>query len=221
MKNILIIGASGHSKMIIDIIIKNNEYNIVGLIDSFKSIDSKIFGYKVIGNENDIPKLIKKHNIFGALISIGDNWVRKQMKELIESKSPNLEFISAIHPSAVLANGVFIPKGTVVMANVTINSDAKVGEFCIINTKSSLGHDSNMDNFSSLAPGVTTGGNITIGFCSAISLGTSVIQNIKIGKHTIVGAASLVIRDIGDYKLAYGIPAREIKNRKPNEKYLS
>lgn len=221
MKNILIIGASGHSKMVIDIIKKNNEYNIIGLIDSFKKVGSKISDYEVIGNENDIPNLIEKHNIFGALISIGDNWVRKQMKEIIETETPTLKFISAVHPSAVLAEGISIPKGTVIMANVTINSDAEIGEFCILNTKSSLGHDSIMNDFSSLAPGVTIGGNVFIGFCSAISLGASVIQNLKIGKHTVVGASSLVLKDIGDFKLAYGNPANEIKNRKPNEKYLS
>ncbi|OEK08546.1 transferase [Flavivirga aquatica] len=221
MKNILIIGASGHSKMIIDIIKKNDKYNIVGLIDSFKTIGQQVYGYEIIGNEKDIPNLTEKHNIIGAVIGIGDNWTRKQLKESIQIKNPNLFFPAIVHPSAILADDISIPNGTVIMPGAIINANSKIGEFCIINSNSSLGHDSKMDDFSSLASGVTIGGNVKIGFCTAISLGASVIQNINIGRHTLIGAGALVIKDIEDYKKALGVPINKIKNRSSNEKYLS
>ncbi|WP_339895428.1 NeuD/PglB/VioB family sugar acetyltransferase [uncultured Algibacter sp.] len=220
MKNILIYGASGHSKMIVDIILKNKNYTIKGLVDSYKPIDEDIYGYKVIGNLVTLPKLIKEHNIHGIVIGIGDNSTRKKAYDNIANIAPDLEFVSIVHPSVILAHDITIPKGTVIMAGVVINANAKVGEFCILNTKSSLGHDSNMSDFSSLASGTIIGGNVQIGYCSAICLSASITQNISIGKHTVIGAGSLVLKSIGDCKQAFGIPINTIKDREPDSKYL-
>ena len=190
-KNIVIIGASGHAKVIIDIIERLNEFNIVGLIDSFKPINSKIFEYKIIGREEDIPELASKYNFNTGIIAIGDNWTRRKMYYKIKRISPKFDYISAIHPKSVIGKNVKIGKGTVIMAGAIVNSDAKIGSFCIINTKASLGHDSNLKKFASLAPNSTVGGSVTIGTCSAICLSTSVLQSITIGKHSIIGAGSL------------------------------
>lgn len=220
MKNILIVGASGHSKMIIDIIHKNKNYNIIGLVDSFKKIGDIIYNYKIIGKVTDVEVLRKELDVYGVVIGIGDNITRKSIKEQIQDVSPKLEFISVIHPSAILTDDIFIPQGTTVMAGVIINADAKIGEFCILNTNSSLGHDSTMANFSSLASGSTIGGNVNIGFCSAICLKASIIHNVNIGNHTVIGAGALVLKSIGDYKQAVGVPIDKIKDRKYNSKYL-
>ena len=221
LKNILIIGASGHAKVIIDIIEKQKKYKIFGLIDTHKDIGETVFGYTVLGTEMDIPLLMNQNNIHGGIIAIGDNWVRMQMKNRILSLCKGFKFLSAIHPKSILYRGIKIPVGVVIMAGVIVNADAQIGEFCILNTKASLGHDSVMHNFSSLASGVTTGGCLELGECSALSIGAIVIQNIKIGDYAIVGAGSLVIKDIGSYKVAFGNPAKEIRTRKPEEKYLN
>lgn len=220
MKNILIYGASGHAKMIVDIVLKNNKYNVVGFVDSYKPINQDLYGYKIIGNLNDLPKLIKQHNIEGIAIGIGDNYTRKSAYHRIIKLAPNIEFVSIVHPSAVIANDVIIPKGAVIMPNAVINANAKIGEFSILNTKSSLGHDSIMADFSSLASGAIIGGGVGIGLCSAICLCASIIQNVTIGNHTVIGAASLVLKSIGDYKLAFGSPIHTIKDREANSKYL-
>jgi len=220
-EKILVIGGSGHSKSIIDIIIKNDTYDILGIIDSYKPIGEKVFGFPIIGTEEDIKDLMNSHDIAGCVIGIGDNWSRKLMKDFILEKTPSLKILSVVHPSAILAFDTHIPDGTVLMAGAIININAKIGEYCIINTNSSLGHDSVMQDFSSLASGVTIGGNVDIGYCSAVSLGASVIQNISIGKYTVIGAGSLVLDDVESHVLAYGIPAKKIRSRKCNDKYLS
>ncbi|MFP4845901.1 acetyltransferase [Winogradskyella sp. PE311] len=220
MKNIVIYGASGHGKMIADIILKNNEYNIIGFIDSYRPINDNIYGFKVIGNLDMLHQLIEEQDIYGAIIGIGDNYTRRNVYHKIAEISPSIEFISAIHPSAILANDVKIPQGVVIMPNVVINANAKIGEFTLLNTKSSLGHDSVMSNFSSLASGAIISGNVKIGTCSAICLSASIIQNIVIGNHTIIGAGSLVLKSIGDYKQAFGLPINTIKDREANSKYL-
>ena len=198
----------------------SNIYTIKGFVDSYKTLNQDIYGYKIIGNLELLPNLIKEHNIYGIVIGIGDNNTRHCAYNNIKKIAPNLDFISVVHPNTILADDIVLPQGTVVMPGVIINANAKIGEFCILNTKSSLGHDSTMADFSSLASGVTIGGNVQIGFCSAICINTSIIQNISIGKHTVIGAVSLVLKSIGDYKQAFGIPISTIKDREPNSKYL-
>lgn len=220
MKNILIYGASGHAKMIVEIIRKNNNYNIIGFIDSFKPANEEIYGYRVIGNLDSLQEILHSHNIEGIHIGVGDNYTRQMAYEKISKIAPDLEYISVVHPSAIVADDVVIPRGTVIMADVTVNANAKIGEFCILNTKSSLGHDSVMADFSSLASGAIIGGNVHIGYCSAICLRASIIQNITIGDYTVVGAASLVLKSIGDRKLAFGVPINTIKDREIDSKYL-
>lgn len=219
-KNIVIIGASGHAKVIIDIVEKQNKFNIIGLIDSYKKLGTKISGYEILGTEDIIEQLMADQGVIGGIIAIGDNWTRHIIKEKVKSIAPNFEFLPAIHPNAVLSRNIKIPKGVVIMAGAIINSDAIVGEFCIINTNASLGHESTMQNYSSLAPGVNIGGNVRIGNFSAISIGATIIQNINIGDHALVGAGALVINDVKDCDVVYGIPAKHIRTRNIDEKYL-
>jgi len=210
-QNIIIIGASGHSKVVIDIIERLNNYNIIGLIDTYKSKRNKIFHYEILGTEENLYSLIKEFNIYAGIIAIGDNWIRKTIHEKITKMIPDFKFISAIHPNAIIGKNVKIGKGTVIMPGAIVNCDSKIGDYCILNTKSSLGHDGIMKNFSSLAPNATVGGNTVIGIGAAICLGANVIQNITIGNHSIIGAGSLVNRDIEGNKMAYGIPAKPIR----------
>jgi len=218
--NIVIIGASGHAKVVIDIIERLDEFFIIGLIDSYKPKDSFVFDYRILGKEDDIPVLSEIYNFNTGIIAIGDNWTRKLIYGRINEVSPNFKFISAIHPHAIIGKNVIIGKGTMIMAGAIVNSDAKVDDFCIINTKASLGHESVLEKFSSLAPNSTIGGNVKIGAYTAICLSASVIQDVKIGKHSIIGASSLVNKNVEDYKMVYGIPAKVIKSIKQGEKYL-
>ncbi len=220
MKNILIIGASGHAKVVIDIIERQSTYKIFGLIDSFKDVGTSLFGYNILGTENDIPNLIKKHDIYGGIIAIGDNWKRSQLVHKIEKLTSNFKFIIAIHPNAVIGKQVVIEEGSVIVAGVVINCDAKIGKHCIVNTKTSIGHDCNVKEFSSIAPGVTLGGHVIIENHTAISLGANLIGNIHIGEHTVIGAGSLVLNNIEAYKVAYGVPAKPIRNRTAGDAYL-
>jgi len=220
MKNIIIIGSSGHAKVVIDIIEKENKYNIIGLIDAFRPIGDTVFDYKVLGVENDLVRLTAEYKLYGCIIAIGDNWVRNIVSNKIIELELQLEFINTIHPSAVFGRDVSIGKGTVVAANSMIGSSTKIGDFCIIGTTSSIGHDGEMGNFSSVAPGVNTGGNVSIGKCSALSLGAKVIHNITIGEHSVIGAGSLVLKNIDKYTVEYGVPSKYIRKRKEGDKYV-
>ena len=104
--NIIVIGSSGHAKVVIDSIEKENKYKIVGLIDRFKEIGSNSFGYNIIGKEEDLPDLIKTHNIEGGVIAIGDNFIRYTVYNKISQNIPEFNFIKVIHPSAQISRNV-------------------------------------------------------------------------------------------------------------------
>jgi sugar O-acyltransferase (sialic acid O-acetyltransferase NeuD family) len=220
MSNIVIIGSSGHAKVIIDIVQQEGKYKIVGLLDCYRKLNEQTLGYSVLGKEEDLPELINIHSITGAIVAIGDNFIRSKVVSHVREICPDLLFVSAIHPNSSIGIDVTIGEGTVIMAGVSINPCCSVGLFCILNTNSSLDHDSIMEDFSSLAPNVTTGGNCRIGEYSAIGIGTVLIHGVHIGKQSIIGAASLVMKSIESFVVAYGTPAKVIRNRHPGDKYL-
>lgn len=220
MNNILITGSSGHAKVIIDIVQQEDKYNIIGLLDRFRDVGEQTLGYPILGKEEDLPKLIKSHSLNGAIVAIGDNFVRSKVATRIKELCPDLPFVSAIHPKASIATEVSIGEGTVVMAGVSINPCSSIGRFCILNTNSSLDHDSMMEDFSSLAQGATTGGNCRIGQYSAVCIGAVLVNRIHVGEHTVVSAGSHVTEAIDSFVVAYGTPAKVIRNRKQGEQYL-
>ncbi len=221
MKNIVIFGASGHGSVVLDCIEQEGKYNVIGFVDSFKKKGSKQNGYEILGNEYDLPYLFEKFNLFGGIVAIGDNWIRKLLVEKISKIVTDFHFITTVHPRALIGKDVYLGKGTVVIPGAIINANSEVGNHCILNTNSSLGHDGQMSSHSSLASGVSTGGNFNLGKYSAVSLGSKIIENITIEEHTVIGAGSLVLHDIQSHVVAYGSPAKVVRVRKVGEHYLS
>jgi sugar O-acyltransferase (sialic acid O-acetyltransferase NeuD family) len=220
MDNIIIVGSSGHAKVVIDIVNKAKRYNIVGLLDRFRHVGENVLDCNVLGKEEDLFSLINRHKLKGIIVAVGDNYVRSQIVEHIESLNLNIKFVTAIHPCASIAANVTIGLGTVIMAGVTINPGCSIAHHCILNSNCSLDHDSIMDDFSSLAPGVMTGGNCRIGKSSAICIGTVLSHKVSIGKSTVVGAGSLVMQNVDSFVVAYGRPAKVVRSRKRDDTYL-
>lgn len=220
MKNIILFGGGVHVKYCIDIIEKENKVNIVGITDPFLEIGTDILGYKIVGRQENLKKLVSEFKIEAGIITVGDNWTRKIIRDIIIAQIPDFEFVSAIHPSIITGSNVIIGKGTVIMAGCIISPNTKVGEFCFFASGAILEHDSIMEDFSSLSAGSVTGGKVKIRQFSAITLGVVILDRIEIGEHTVIGSGSLVTKDIPGYVIAYGSPARVIRGRAPGEKYL-
>jgi len=220
MSRVLVVGASGHAKVVLDIFEKQMMHQVVGLLDDFKPAGTSVFGYDVVGSVADVGRLAPELRADGLFVAIGDNFIRSQLCERLKSLAPQLNFVVAVHPSAQIARGVVLSGGSVVMAGVVINSDSRVGEGCILNTNSSLDHDSRMGSFSSLAPRVATGGNVTLGEGCAVGIGAVILHGRRIGQHAVVGAGSVVTRDVPDLTVSYGVPANVIRSRTIGEKYL-
>jgi sugar O-acyltransferase (sialic acid O-acetyltransferase NeuD family) len=217
---ILIFGSSGHASVVIDCIERQESYEIAGLVDSFKAAGAMILGYPVLGTEAELAEIARDRKVFGIVIAVGDNWQRARVAALIRAAVPELEVISAVHPGAEVARGVEIGAGSVVMAGAVINRNARIGPHCIVNTKASVDHDSSLEEFSSVAPGGTLAGNVRVGAYTAICLQAAVGEKCSIGAHSVVGAGSVVLNDLPDHVLAYGVPARVIRTRKEDEPYV-
>lgn len=218
--NIVIIGSSGHAKVVIDVVERQGEHHIVGLIDAFRAHGEETMGYRVLGAEMDLPVLAEQHALGGVLVAIGDNHVRARVTAGVAALCPDLRFITAVHPQASVARGVRIGAGSVMMAGAVVNPGCEMGPGCIVNTRASLDHDSVMDAFSSLAPAAATGGNCHLGSCSALGMGGLLLQRLRIGAHSVVGAGAVVTRSVPDMCVSYGAPARVIRSRVAGDKYL-
>lgn len=215
-EKIFVFGASGHAKVVIDIIEKMGIYDVAFMIDDALSLkDRKIYGYKVIGGKDELIDACRRTGIKRGIVAIGDNLARRKVAEWLASSS--FELVTVIHPSAQIARGVSISNGTVVMANVVINSDAAIGENVIINTAATVDHDCMVGCGVHIAPGSTLCGGVSVGNSTLIGAGTKVIPNIKIGKNVVIGAGTTVFEDIPDDIRLVGTRrtnALNIKNRK-------
>ncbi|WP_249356516.1 hypothetical protein [Maribacter sp. ACAM166] len=152
MQNVIIFGASGHGSVVLDCLEKEGKYNVIGFVDPYKLKGARVNGYQVLGSEYDLPYLINRSNIVGGIVAIGDNWTRKCIVDRIVRVVPHFNFINTAHPKAIIGIDVMMGCGSVFMPGAIINANSRIHDFCIINTNSSLGHDSIMESYSSLAP---------------------------------------------------------------------
>jgi len=202
-KDIIIIGAGGHAKVIADIIEKNGD-NLVGFLDDNNDIQNRVIfkDKKVIGTTSDIEKYKDLYFIIG----IGNNVVRKKISEKY-----SLNWYTAIHPNAIIANCVSIGEGSVVMAGAVINTYTTIGKQCIINTNSSIDHDNVIGDYVHVSPGATLAGTVTVKDLNWICAGSTIINNVIIEEGNVIGAGAVVLRDIFATNKTYiGIPAKEL-----------
>jgi len=193
--NMYLYGASGHAKVIIDILRANNE-SIEALFDDNEKIHS-LLGYPVLSPEEVRGPLI---------ISIGYNTVRKHLVDKL-----NVSYGTAIHPTAIVSPEAKIGEGTVVMQGAIIQSCAVIGRHCIINTGASVGHECCIKDFVHIAPHSTLCGNVHVGAGTWIGAGTTVIPGVNIGRWSLIGAGSVVTKNVPDGVLAYGNKLKIVK----------
>lgn len=195
MNKLVIIGASGHGKVVADIAVKNGYEDIVFLDDDESK--KECAGFPVIGNTNDAI-----HIDGDKIIAIGNSKIREKMQYEIHT-------VTLIHPDAIISRRVEIGEGSVVMAGAVINSDTVIGRGCIINTGASVDHDCRVGEFSHISVGAHVAGNCIIGDRTWIGAGAIVSNNVNICHDCMIGAGTVVIKDIDNTGTFIGVPARE------------
>jgi sugar O-acyltransferase (sialic acid O-acetyltransferase NeuD family) len=200
----IVYGASGHGKVIIEIL----ESVYTPVIEVWDDADKDpIWEYAVT---KPLPTGVPVRD--KMVISIGANATRKKVAERLGG---TIGFGKAVHAATCISNRAKVNEGTVIMAGATVNADTTIGRHCIINTNASIDHDCVIGDFAHISPNATLSGDVQVGEGTHIGAGASVIQGIRIGNWCTIGAGTVVIRDIPDHSTAVGNPARIIKTTKP------
>lgn len=205
IKQLIIVGASGHGKVVTDIAIKMNRWERIIFLDDDTSI-KKLIEYDVVGTTIEAIKYKEKADFF---VAIGNNETRKKVQENFVAQGLNI--VTLVHPNAVIGTDVEIGIGTVIMAGVVINSSTQIGNGCIINTCSSVDHDNEIKDYVHLSPGVRIAGNVTVNHTTWLGVGSMVSNNINICEECKIGAGALVIKNITKPGTYIGIPAVEVE----------
>jgi len=199
-KRLIIIGASGHGKVLLDIALRN-EYEVLGFLDDYSEAE-EIAGYPILGKTSDAEKYKDEA---GFIVAIGSNVVRKMIAETYD-----LNWETLIHPQAVIGMGVSIGAGTVVMANAVINPFAEIGKHRIVNTSCVIEHDNRIADYVHISPGAVLAGTVTIEKLTHIGVNAVVRNNVAITSECVVGAGAAVVTNIVEKGIYAGVPARRI-----------
>ncbi|GGE41854.1 acetyltransferase [Psychroflexus planctonicus] len=200
MRKINLFGASGHAKVIIDII-ENNGFDVGQIFDDNSDINSFI-GRNVVSIYS--KELL---DINTTIISIGDNRTRKKIYENLEIKLEK----PLIHPSAIVSSNSVIGKGTVIMPNAVVNAGTIIGKNCIINSGAIVEHDCILKDYVHISPSAALAGGVNIGEGAHVGIGAVIIQCVEIGEWSIIGAGAVVSKSLPANCTAVGIPAKPIK----------
>lgn len=203
-KNILVIGAGGHAKSVIDALISCGEYEKIAVLEDFGA--EEVLGFKVIGKVSDASSYLDEYE--NAVVAVGNNQFR--LKTINELKQIGFKLPVIKHKTAYLSCFSIVGEGSVLLANSVINAGAEIGRGVIINSSVTVEHDCEISDGVHLSPNSVLCGAVSVGTGTWIGAGATVIDHINIGQKSIIGAGSVVIRDINNSVTAYGNPS-EVK----------
>lgn len=203
MKNLLILGAGGHGKVVAEAAMLTGRWDEIAFLDNDSSL-SKVLGIPVIGSFDDYLDYTTVYS--NAIVAIGNNLKRMTWLTKLEQAGYNIPVV--IHPYSSVSQFCEIESGTVVMAGAVVNASSTIAKGCILNTSSSIDHDCVIGNGVHISPGVNVSGSVTVHDYSWLGVGAKIANNITIGSNTIVAAGTVVIKDVPDSVMVAGVPAQ-------------
>jgi len=216
MQRVVILGAGGFAREVLDIFLACNaissQYDILGFIDENPAMHGKeLNGYPVLGDFRWFESVDKTS--LRVICAVGNPVVRHKMVQ--KAINIGLEFCNVIHPTAIITPFVTLGMGVVITAGCIFTNQIIVGNHVHVNLDCTIGHDCIIEDFCTLAPGVHVSGNVHIKSGCEIGTGAVILQGITIGEWSIVGAGAVVTKDIPPNTTSVGVPARVIKEREP------
>jgi UDP-perosamine 4-acetyltransferase len=206
--DVVIIGAGGHGRVVLDILRAAGRVRVVGFLDADPGrAGTRVDDVPVLGAVNMLPKL-SQQKVRGAIVAIGDARARKAY--LTEIQQAGLEPINAIHPSAIVSPSTQIGVNVVIAAGAVVSTDVTIGDGAILNTGSIVDHECIIGPAAHICPGAMLAGRVTVGEEAFIGLGAKVIQCRTVGDRAIIGAGAVIIRDVPSGTKVVGVPGRVI-----------
>jgi sugar O-acyltransferase (sialic acid O-acetyltransferase NeuD family) len=207
---ILILGAGGHGRVVLDILLQTREHDVVGFLDSNSDIHGRrVDGIPVRGGIDELEKIRAELNVGGVIIAIGDNGVRRGLARQIEQTG--LELINAIHPSVTLAYNATIGRNVVIAAGAVVCANCQIGDSVILNTGCIIDHQTMVGEGTHICPGVRIAGRVKIEPGVFVGIGATVVPKVTLGCESIVGAGAVVLEDVLPMATVVGVPAVPIK----------
>jgi len=202
MREVYIIGAGGHGKVVLDIINKSEQFQATAFLDDDSTLHNQVINDLKVAGSSDQALADDK----AVIIAVGNNEIRTKLFKLMENN--DLEIINAVHPDAVINSYVKLGRGNVIAAGAVINSNTKIYDNVIINTGTTVDHDCIIESHVHLSPGVNLGGDVKINAGTHIGIGAAVLPGVTVGRNSVVGAGAVVTKDVPDDVKVVGVPAR-------------
>lgn len=203
-------GASGHAKSVAEALGYNPNIEIVGYLDDVNPERHGQFfeGKRILGGQEQLD-LLKAQGVTTCILGFGHCLRRIEIGQMLGAKG--FQLLRVLHPKAILASDAVIGDGAVVLAGVIVDPGCRIGNYSIINNGAVISHECQIGEGTHICPGVNIAGRVTIGQGCWIGIGATIIDKLKIGNHTFIGAGSVVTEDIPSGYMAYGNPAKVIR----------
>ena len=191
MDDIILIGAGGHCKSVIDVVEQEGKFNIVGIVDKPEFLNSKCLGYPIIGNDSNLVEFSKKYKY--ALITIGQIKSPLDRIRLFDlAVKANFVLPSIVSPRAYVSKHTTIGRGVTVMNDALINANTSIGDNCIINSKALIEHDVIIESHCHISTHATINGNVKVEKNCFVGSGSVIRENVKIADNTFIKMGSII-----------------------------
>jgi sugar O-acyltransferase (sialic acid O-acetyltransferase NeuD family) len=213
---VLILGAGGHGRVVLDILLQAGQHQVVGFLDNNPDIHGRrVDGSVVHGSIDDLHSRGRELGIDGVIIAIGDNGTRRGLARHVEQIG--IDLVNAVHPSATIAHNASLGRNVVVAAGVVVCANCQIGDSVILNTGCIVDHQTMIGEGTHICPGVRIAGRVKVEPGVFVGIGATIVPKVTLGCESIVGAGAVVTEDIPAMATAVGVPARPIKTASASE----